>query len=714
MKSCAARFLFLAGFLFAPALASSDADLAEQVEIRRTSFGVPHILADNLKAAFFGMAYCQSEDYGERIVEGLVRARGELALHLGNKQIESDFVYKQSHTQVIEDYHNLDKDIRDVYEGFAAGVNYYLTLHPDEFPNWAEPTFSGYDVASVWVGNYSRSKARALVKKLAKAKQGSREPAGNAEEGSNAWAFAPSRTESGHAILVRNPHLNWDAGYYEAHITIPGGLNFYGDFRIGAPILLVGGFNADLGWATTNNKPDFDEVYALKTDPENKDAYLFDGNSVELRRKTITVEFKNGKSIATKSREFWSTPLGPVIHRGGGRIYVVREAGNGEFRGPLQFLRMMQSSNLEEWTNAMRIRGHRGSNFTYADAEGNIFYLWNASLPNLPHPPGEDERAIPASRTSDVWVDSIPFEQLPTLKNPPGGYIQNSNDTFHYTNLNAVVDPETLPEFFPKPRLRLRSQLSLQIVATDRKLSLEEVVDVKSDLRMLLADRVKEDLIQAVQQTKPKGEVRKGLELIKKWDNTVAPESRGGVLFQEWFQRYLWGRRKPDAEAFDDTWEAAFKEPWNSGQPTETPRGLSDLKRAARAFKWAVKKTKKKYGNWDISWGEVHRVRMGDLDLPVGGCPGQLGCFRVLWFEDTEDGKRSVEGGDGWVLAVEFSDPPRAYSVLAYGQSSKEDSPHFNDQAKLFVQQRMKKVAFTEEEIAEQLLRKYRPGMEDN
>ena len=40
--------------------------------------------------------------------------------------------------------------------------------------------------------------------------------------GSNAWAFAPSRTKSGKAILLRNPHLVWTSGYYEAHITVPG------------------------------------------------------------------------------------------------------------------------------------------------------------------------------------------------------------------------------------------------------------------------------------------------------------------------------------------------------------------------------------------------------------------------------------------------------------------------------------------------------------
>jgi acyl-homoserine-lactone acylase len=103
---------------------------------------------------------------------------------------------------------------------------------------------------------------------------------------------------------------------------------------------------------------------------------------------------------------------------------------------------------------------------------------------------------------------------------------------------------------------------------------------------------------------------------------------------------------------------------------------------------------------------------MGDLDIPIGGCSGSLGCFRVLFFSEDEDGKLVAAGGDGWVLAVEFGDVPRAYSVLAYGQSSKEDSPHFNDQAEMFATGRLKRVAFTEQEIEDQLIRKYRPGEE--
>ena len=103
-------------------------------------------------------------------------------------------------------------------------------------------------------------------------------------------------------------------------------------------------------------------------------------------------------------------------------------------------------------------------------------------------------------------------------------------------------------------------------------------------------------------------------------------------------------------------------------------------------------------------------MRIGTVDVPVGGCGGALGCFRVLNFRTDPDGKRSVVGGDGWVIAVEFTDTPRAYSVLAYGESAKEDSPHHADQAEMFARGEMKRVAFTERDIESHTIRRYRPG----
>jgi acyl-homoserine-lactone acylase len=197
--------------------------------------------------------------------------------------LDADFDAQRERERAIATYHLLDQETRDFYDGFAAGVNRYIALHRAEFDPGLPEDFSGYDVAALTIGD---GPPAAKVRKFVAALAGlpvpgpSPDPSPNPgpwtlepdladpEEGSNAWALAPSRTRSGKAILLRNPHLAWSAGYYEAHLTVPGVVDFYGDFRIGGPLLVVGGFNRHLGWATTNsNSNDRTEIYASRSTP---------------------------------------------------------------------------------------------------------------------------------------------------------------------------------------------------------------------------------------------------------------------------------------------------------------------------------------------------------------------------------------------------------------------------------------------------------------
>ena len=710
-------------------LSGPGPELWRQVEIIRTAHGVPHIRAENLRAAGYALAWLQLEDYGPRTAMNVFRAHSETAKLLGHDSVESDFAHRRDRNRAIATYHLLEQDTRDVYDGFAAGVNRYVELHPQEFEPNMPTNFTGYDVAAMDIGGGDAS-VREFLKKVNPPKEKTGQARNDAdserasvavsplrmtEEGdldnvsSNAWACAPSRTKSGKAILLRNPHLSWNAGYYEAHMTVPGVVDFYGDFRIGGPVDTVCGFNRYLGFATTNNSADLDQIYALDVDPAKTDHYLFDGTSVQLTRELVTVEYKNGDGLSSETREFWSTPLGPVIYRGNGKIYIVKEAADGEFRRGEQQLHMMRARSLAEWKDAMKLRARPRSNFTYADRAGNVFYLWNASLPVLPHAVVDDSIALPAHEMRDVWTRYVPFDELPQLLNPRGGYIHNENDSPHFTNVRGQIDTTNAYPNFEKPRLFLRSQLAIELIGGDNKMSLEDVVRTKHSYNMLLADRVKADLVAAVKATNPTGDVASALALLEKWDNTAAPDSKGALLFEVWWQRYSprvadTTRPQPVPESF------LFSTVWSAAEPTTTPHGLADPARAAASFAWAVSETARQYGSWDLAWGAVHRVRRGNVDVPVGGGSPELGCFRALGFTRAPDGKLVASGGDAWVLAVEFGDVPHAYSVLAYGESSRPDSPWYADQAEMFAKGELKKVAFTEADVNAQAVVRYRPG----
>ena len=697
--------LLTAAVLLPTRTPAAPPELWRQVEVVRTTHGVPHIRAENLRAGGYALAWVMSEDYGTRTALRLVLARGELSQIVGRGQLNADFENLRARDRAIETYHLLEQGTRDIYDGFAQGINRYVELNRALFPPGMPSDFSGYDVATLHIGDGAPPArvGRFLEAMKVAPPRGfdeEEEDPARAEDGSNAWALAPSRTTSGKAILLRNPHLAWNAGYYEAHLTVPGVIDFYGDFRIGGPLIVIGGFNRYLGFSTTNsNSGDMTEFYALDRDPSDPSRYLLDGASLPMTRVTRTVQYRDGEVLKPETRESWSTPLGPVVHLDQQKVYIARAAGDGEFRAGEQFLRMMRARSLAQWKDAMRMRALVTSNYTYADAAGNIFNLWNAALPHLPHPAGGN-RATPVREMRDLWTEYIPFKALPQFWNPPGGYVHNENDSPHFANVRRRVNLVNAYPNIEPPMLRMRSQHALQLIGGNDKLSLEDVVRRKHSYRMLLADRVKRDLLRAVRQRRPTGEVAAAAALLRRWNNLAAPSSRGATLFEVWYQRYSQGRQAPEI----------FAQPWKDTDPLSTPRGLADPVGAAEAFEWAVAETARRYGRWDVTWGEVHRVRRGTVDVPVGGCSGAMGCFRVLTFNRDQDGKLSANSGDGWVLAVEFGAIPRAYSVLAYGQSPDPASPWHADQAEMFAKGRMKRVAFTARAVDAAAVKRYRPG----
>lgn len=686
------------------------ADYPDRVEIRRTTHGVPHILAEDMGALGYGMAWAQLEDHGRMVVLNLVRARGELSRIFGPDSLESDFTHAESHALAVATYSRLSPDLRRVQEGWAAAVNRWVETRPDAFAQYDLPQFTPHDVAALWVDEQVEPAMRRFQRAQAR-RRAAADSLDRDNIGSNAWAFGPGRTTTGNPILLRNPHIGWRADwystYYEMQITVPGKVNFYGDFRVGFPFYFNGGFNDHLGWATTNNGPDLEEVYALQLDPTRPDHYLFDGGSVPITRTELVVQVKRGGERTIAKREVWRTPIGPVIGRGEGVVYVLRSPGWGEYRKAEQFLAMMRARNLAEWKAAMAMRAHTESNLTYADRDGNIFYLWNAALPRRPHAPLGDTAAVPAAGSDDIWTALHSLDSLPQLLNPPTGYLHNENDPFHFTNLESPIDSARFPApGFPAPDLRFRSQLGVTLATSQDKVSLDDVVRLKHSTRMMAAERLVDDLLAAVKAGNPSGLLADAVGVLEAWDRTASPDARGAVLFTEWFDRYY----RESGSSTAEREASAYARPWTSTNPTGTPDGLADPARAVRTLAEAAATTRREHGRIDPAWGDLVRVIRGDVDVPVGGCSGIYGCFRVLSIRPTGDGRYQNAGGDGWVLVVEFTqDGPRARSIMAYGASSQPDSPWYDDQAAMYARGELKPVAFSEVEIAAQLVRSYRP-----
>jgi N-acyl-D-amino-acid deacylase len=186
------------------------------VEVIRTAHGVPHprrhLARRGLRHGMGPVRRLLRHADADAAAAGAWRVREVPWTHRHRRQFQG----LHNRARAVETYHLLEQETRDIYDGFAAGVHRYIALHADEFPEGMPADFSGYDVASVDIGN---GPPAARVRRFVAALTGETppgaidtDPAVDADgdvpptTGSNAWALAPSRTRSGRAILLRNPH----------------------------------------------------------------------------------------------------------------------------------------------------------------------------------------------------------------------------------------------------------------------------------------------------------------------------------------------------------------------------------------------------------------------------------------------------------------------------------------------------------------------------
>ena len=692
-------------------------ELAAAVTIRRDEFGIPHILARTEEAAAFGFGYAQAEDHAAEIGRRYLSARGEESRYFGESGLSNDAGMAQFDNvgEARRALEMIPPLYRRIIGAYAAGVNRYVARNRSTLPEWM-PEVTAVDVlantrASAVEALSGPTLPRRLRQKYDPASitdSSADQEAWGDQPGSNAFALAGSRTTTGKPILLGNPHLAWSSLYWEAHVRVPGRIDFYGSTLVGIPVLRAG-FNDRLGFVTTNNAPDLDDVFALALDQQRPNHYLFDGRSIPLERRDVTIAVRNADgSMRNEPRTFWRSHLGPIVYRTQTRVFAVKSTRLDAFRYFEGFYHLSKARTLREWMTAMRLNLVPTSNFTYADADGNILYLWNGRIPV--RTPGRDYRLdIETLSASDVWNRLHAVDDLPRLVNPPGGYVQNANNPPQFVSLRNPIDMSRYPEYLERGPLALRPQLALDLLERQQRFSVDDVIRLKFETRMLLAERVKDAVIAAVRASPDaSADARAGADALAAWDGTVSATSEGAVLFTRFWDRYVGKVPQP------------FARPWDAADPVHTPHGLADPGAVIVPLEEAVRGVRNSYGTERIAWGDVSRFRFGSLDLPGEGAPGAYGCFRVLRFDETNDAGRRAAGnidagrplagfGDAWVLLVDFSGGVTGWSVLAYGQTTDLRSPHSRDQIPIFAARQLRRAWYSEAEIAAHTAKSYRP-----
>ncbi len=649
-------------------------------EILWDTYGIPHIYGRDATSAFRAFGWAQMQSHGNLLLRLYGQARGRAAQYWGEDYIDSD---RWVLTMGVPErarvwYAAQDASFRSYLDAFAEGINTYVKENPNAIDDEVEVVLpvKGEDILAHLqrVLNFTFVVSPEQVAGVSNSES---------KAGSNGWAIAPSRSASGNAMLLANPHLPWSDLFlwYEAQITAPG-IDAYGASLVGIPVLTIA-FNDNLGWTHTVNTHDGWDAYQLEL---AGNGYRFDGKIRSFETKTVSLKVKQNDGILREQPLVVKSSVhGPVVSDKDGKATALRVVGLDQPGVLKQWWDMARSQNLAEFEKALQRLQLPMFTVIYADRKGHIMHLFNGLVPVREEGDFAYWQGLIRGDTSKtLWTKNHPYQDLPRVVDPASGWLQNTNDPPWTTTFPLAIKPDKYPSYMAPRFMDFRAQSSVRMLNEDEKITFDEMVKYKHSTRMEFADRILDDLIPAAR--KYGSELgQRAVNVLEKWDRQANADSKGAVLFATW------------AEELD--FDEAFSKPWSQDAPRTTPDGLAKPQDAVKLLETVAAKVEKAYGKLDVAWGEVFRLKYGNVDLPGNGGDGDLGIFRVVNFAPSENNQFQPVAGDSYVAAIEFSNPVKAMALMSYGNSSQPGSPHSVDQLPLFARQQLRPVWRTRKNI---------------
>jgi penicillin amidase len=548
------------------------------VEILRDRWGIPHIYAENDHDLLFAQGYVHAQDRLWQMEMNRRISSGTLSEILGSATVELDrYVRTLGPRRIAEQsWAGLSEDSRSLLEAYAEGVNAYLLSRHDRLP--LEFTLLGVEpepwtpLDSLAWGNmialnmgYNHSlellrariiatvgeeAARQLLppfaqdtpiivpseahgydwlqnmhfEGLAAAEKWLVSPYRN--WGSNNWVVHGSRTATGMPILANDTHLDlpMPSRWYENGLH-GGRFDSVGFSFPGVPLIVVGR-NRHIAWGITNLDPDVQDLYIEKLDdPENPAQYEFEGQWYDLEVIQENIEVKGREPEKLK---ILLTRHGPILNDMD-EIHDARPMALGWtlYEGSLVVESMVQlnlATNWDEFRAALHHWDTLCQNFVYADVAGNIGYQATGRIP-IRVSNHQGLLPVPGWTGEYEWQGFIPFDELPSLLNPPAGFIATAN--------NKVVSedyPYLLTQVWFHPGFRARQITDL--LAADDQITFQDVRDIQARTYSLPAEILRPYLLAIGPENDLQADA---LDRVRAWNLDDAVDQVGASIFETWY-----------------------------------------------------------------------------------------------------------------------------------------------------------------------------------
>jgi acyl-homoserine-lactone acylase len=667
---------------------SADAQInPNHITIARDSFGVPHIFAPTDPEVAYGLAWAHAEDDFEDLQLVMLSGKGLLGTALGKKGAAADYLINLLRCRRLVDsqWKQLSPDFVDLVKGYVAGLNAYALAHPAEIRYAKAFPFDEKDYVTAAV--FSLSIFSGAGTELGAIMQG-RIPAipGFSTQGSNAFAFHPSRTTTSEAYLVINAHqpLEGPTAFYEAHLCSEQGWNMLGGVFPGG-CLIFHGTNENLGWAHTVNYQDKIDVFQLEMRPGHASQYRYDSQWLNLEVEKVQLHIK-GIPVSIGRKIYWSKYGATVKTKKG--VFAMRLGANMDCGAMEEWYRMNKAKNFTEFYKALEMTSIPMFNIVYADRYDTIFFISNGKIPRRnPDPSFHWYSTLPGNTSATLWNEFKPVSELPQYLNPPSGYLFNTN----HSPFLATGPKDDLPsnrfdrndgyELYQNNRsMRVNELLdgfekmsydSLKKIKFDRKLPVHMLFHFGIDTLMALNAGDYPALKTAITD-------------LQLWDRRANANSRGAAIYLLLYER--------------------ISEKLGSSPSRELTKA-----ECLEALQYARDYMFKYFGSENITLGDLQKLVRGRIARPADGIPEVLAASYTAPYKD---GMRKVISGDAYICFVRYPKAglPLIESINAFGASTHPDSPHFRDQMDMFMQQKTKSMTLDKQKVLQTAERIYHPG----
>ncbi|OWP62560.1 acylase [Hymenobacter amundsenii] len=706
---------------------------ARQVTISRDNWGVPHVSGKTDADAVFGLLYAQCEDDFPRVEANYLDALGRLAEAEGESAVYHDLRARlfMDSTQAITLYKQSPPWMRQLLDAFAAGTNYYLATHPQTKPRvlrrfqpWMPLLFSEGSIG----GNISvvpLERLKTFYSRQVAPGTGWQPPLLEKEDlvdraslGSNGFAVAPAKSASGHALLLINPHTSF---YFrpEVQMTSQAGLNAYGAVTWGQ-FFIYQGFNEHCGWMHTSSYADSMDEYLETVEPQANGQFMYRYGSERRPVQQVPVSVAYRATDGTiKRREFktYRTHHGPVVgQQADGQWLTVRMMDTPLAALEQSYLRT-KATDYASFREVMKLNGNASNNTVFADSKGTIAY-WHGNFMPRRDPQFDWSQPVDGANPKTEWQGLHPVEDIVQVKNPASGWIQNCNSTpYTVAGPTSSPSPGRYPAYMAPDAENYRGLNAVRVLGGKPVFTLDTLIAAAKNPHLTAFDDLLPALSEAYQTVAdgtdpPRGDIREAMTLLRAWDHNYATSSVAQTLATYWAERLL-RMARPRAQPGQPLDQLALIR--FAVKATTAPEQVNALQET-------LDELTQLFGNWRQPWGDINRFQRltGRIDevyddkkpsLPVAFTSSAWGSLAAFGSRArTGTHKRYGDVGNSFIAVVEFGPRVKARSVLAGGVSGHPDSPHFTDQAGLYVEEKFKDIPFYPEDIRRQAKRTYSPG----